>query len=148
MVSEPRDREDGGMTVTHSTVFERQAPPDALVTEALRSAEHRVFWLDDAPGVANAQLTGSIAADLTVVGGGYCGLWTAVLAKRRDPASRIVLLEAESIGWAASGRNGGCAEASLTHGEENGRSRWPDEYNTLEKMGIDNLDALERDVAE
>ncbi|MFJ9893517.1 NAD(P)/FAD-dependent oxidoreductase [Streptomyces sp. NPDC091280] len=132
----------------HSTVFERQAPPDALVTEALRSAERRVFWLDDAPGVDHPQLTGSIDADLTVVGGGYCGLWTALLAKRRDPAARIVLLEAESIGWAASGRNGGFAEASLTHGAENGRSRWPDEYDTIEQLGIDNLDALERDVTE
>lgn len=136
------------MTVTHSTVFERQAPAESLVTEALRSAEHRVFWLDDAPGVDHPQLIGSVDADLTVVGGGYCGLWTAVLAKRRNPASRVVLLEAESIGWAASGRNGGFAEASLTHGEENGRGRWPEEYDTLEQLGIDNLDALERDVTD
>ena len=71
-----------------------------------------------------------------------------MLAKRRDPAARVVLLEAKTIGWAASGRNGGFCEASLTHGEENGRTRWPDEYDMLERMGLENLDAIERDVRE
>ncbi len=130
------------------TVFERQAPPDALVTATLAATEHRVFWLDDARGVDHAALDGQLEADLTVVGGGYCGLWTAVLAKRRDPSARVVLLEAETLGWAASGRNGGFAEASLTHGAENGLSRWPDEYETLERLGAENLDAIERDVAD
>ncbi|MBD8605831.1 FAD-dependent oxidoreductase [Aeromicrobium sp. CFBP 8757] len=132
----------------HSTVFERLAPSASAVTESLRSTRSAVFWLEDAPLVSRPQLVGSHTADLTVVGGGYTGLWTAVLAKRRDPSARVVLLEAQTIGWAASGRNGGFAEASLTHGEDNGRTRWPDEYDTLERMGLENLDAIERDVAE
>lgn len=132
----------------HSTVFERQAPTDAAITAALAGSESRVFWLDDASGDAYPQLEGTDTADLTVVGGGYCGLWTAVLAKRRNPGARVVLLEAQTIGWAASGRNGGFVEASLTHGEENGRSRWPDEYDTLERLGTTNLDAMERDLVE
>ncbi|RYJ05567.1 MAG: FAD-dependent oxidoreductase, partial [Actinomycetales bacterium] len=132
----------------HTTVFERQEPPADLVARSLAGSEHRVFWLDDAPSAEHAPLVGAIEIDLTVVGGGYAGLWTAVLAKRRDPSRRVVLLEAESIGWAASGRNGGFAEASLTHGEDNGRSRWPDEYDTLERLGLKNLDALERDASE
>ncbi len=57
-----------------------------------------------------------------------------------------MLLEAQTVGWAASGRNGGFCEASITHGEENGRSRWPEEYATLEAMGRANLDAFEADV--
>lgn len=132
----------------HSTVFERLAPPPELVTRALAASEHRVFWLDDAPGPSYPVLDHDVQTDLAVVGGGYAGLWTAVLAKRRDPSRRVVLLEAQTVGWAASGRNGGFAEASLTHGEENGRSRWPDEYETLERLGLQNLAALERDVAE
>ena len=67
-------------------------------------------------------------------------------AKRRDPGRRVVLLEAHTIGWAASGRNGGFCEASLTHGEDNGRARWPEEYDVLERLGADNLDAFEADV--
>ena len=100
------------------------------------TACRRCFWLDDV-GAAPAYdpLTAPTRADLTVVGGGYPGLWTAVHAKRRDPGRRVVLLEAQTVGWAASGRNGGFCEASLTHGEDNGRSRWPEEYDVLERLG-------------
>src|SRR5690606_3470552 len=90
--------------------------------------------------------TTSTTADLVVVGGGYCGLWTALLAKRRDPSRDVLLIEAETVGWAASGRNGGFCEASLTHGEANGRDRWPDEYGILDRLGRENLDAFEADV--
>ena len=129
------------------TVYERLAPPEAAVRAALAPSRPAVFWLEDAgPAATYPPLRGATHADLTVVGGGYCGLWTAVLAKRRDPAARVVLLEAETVGWAASGRNGGFCEASLTHGEENGRARWPTEYDDLERLGRENLDALEADV--
>ncbi|TPW65662.1 FAD-dependent oxidoreductase, partial [Schumannella sp. 10F1B-5-1] len=42
----------------------------------------------------------------------------------------------------------GFVEASLTHGEENGRSRWPEEYAQLARLGMENLDAIERTIAE
>lgn len=132
--------------MSHTTIFERNRPAAATVTQALAGSQHNVFWLDDINRPTFAALAGEARADLTVVGGGYAGLWTAVLAKRRNPGARVVLLEAQTIGWAASGRNGGFVEASLTHGEENGRRRWPDEYDTLERLGVENLEALERDV--
>ena len=132
--------------VSHPTVYERLAPPAAAVDAALAPSRHAIFWLEDAPGTSYPSLGGDPTADLTVVGGGYCGLWTAVLAKRRNPGARVVLLEAQAVGWAASGRNGGFCEASITHGEENGRQRWPEEYDDLERLGRDNLDALEADV--
>jgi len=50
-------------------------------------------------------LRGDASADVCIIGGGYTGLSSAVhLAKR---GYRVVLLEAERIGWGASGRNGG-----------------------------------------
>src|SRR6478736_2326643 len=128
------------------TAYERRAPAPAAVEAALAPSRHGVFWLEDAPGATYPALRGTTAADLAVIGGGYCGLWTAVLAKRRNPGARVVLLEANTIGWAASGRNGGFCEASLTHGEENGRSRWAEEYDELERLGAANLDAFEADV--
>lgn len=134
--------------VKHSTIFERQAPAHAAVDRSLRDSTLGVFWLSELDWPSHAPLTGGIRADLTVVGGGYCGLWTAVLAKRRNPAARVVLLEAETIGWAASGRNGGFVEASLTHGEDNGQARWPDEYDQLKQLGRDNLDAFQRDISD
>ncbi len=88
-------------------------------------------------------LDGDATADLVVVGGGYSGLWTALLAKERDPAREVVLLEGERVGWAASGRNGGFCAASLTHGRDNGARRFPDEIDTLERLGRQNLTEIE-----
>ena len=130
------------------TAYERHAPDPRLVEQALAPSRQAVFWLEDSHEVpAPTPLTASTRADLVVVGGGYLGLWTAVLAKRRDPGQHVVLLEAQRIGWAASGRNGGFCEASITHGEANGRARWPDEYDVLDRLGRQNLDAFEADVA-
>ncbi|MGI8524415.1 MAG: NAD(P)/FAD-dependent oxidoreductase, partial [Nocardioides sp.] len=102
------------------------------------------YWLDQ-PGrpAARAALAADDSADLCIVGGGYSGLWTAILAKERDPSRDVVLLEGGRIGWAASGRNGGFCSASLTHGHANGAERWPQEIGTLERLGRENLDAIE-----
>ncbi|WP_159805560.1 NAD(P)/FAD-dependent oxidoreductase [Cellulomonas citrea] len=130
-------------------VFERQAPDPRLVDAALAGSRQRVLWRDELADVPRFDtFEGRLEADLVVVGGGYLGLWTALLAVRRNPGTRVVLLEAQQIGWAASGRNGGFCDASLTHGADNGRRRWPHEYDLLERLGQENLDALVQDVAE
>jgi glycine/D-amino acid oxidase-like deaminating enzyme len=131
----------------HPTAYERHAPDPRLVERALAGSELAVHWLEEAGATTRYdELAAPTRADLVVVGGGYLGLWTAVHAKRRDPGRRVVLLEAHTVGWAASGRNGGFCEASLTHGEENGRARWPEEHDVLERLGAENLDAFEADV--
>ena len=130
------------------TVFERLAPHPAVVATSLANSVNRPFWLDDAgPRVRHAPLAAHASADLVVVGGGFLGLWSAILAKERDPGRRVVLLEGNEIGWAASGRNGGFCEASLTHGEENGQRRWPEEAARLDALGRRNLDEIEEAVA-
>jgi len=129
-------------------VFERNAPAASVVSNALEGSIHKPFWIDDVKDALEfPALRGEIVADLAIVGGGYLGLWTAVLAKQRNPDARVVLLEGCELGWAASGRNGGFCEASLTHGEENGRSRWPKEYDQLDRLGMQNLDEIEASVA-
>ena len=116
--------------------------------EALVDVRHAPYWLDrPAPDPCPA-LAGTATTDLAVVGGGYTGLWTALLAKERDPSREVVLLEARSVGWAASGRNGGFCAASLTHGVRNGLHRFPDEMATLERLGRENLDGIEKAVAD
>lgn len=130
-----------------STAFERRRPPVQVVEDALSTTRQGVFWLEGVAGSARPPLTGRHRADLVIVGGGYAGLWTALLARRRHPAARIVLVEAHTVGWAASGRNGGFVETSLTHGYDNGLSRWPEEMDTLERLGAANLAGLEADLA-
>ncbi|MGH8963515.1 MAG: NAD(P)/FAD-dependent oxidoreductase [Jatrophihabitantaceae bacterium] len=119
-----------------------------MVTASLADAEPTPFWLDS-PGVPAPApaLTSATSCDLAVVGAGYTGLWTALLAKEQDPSRDVLLLEGRTAGWAASGRNGGFCAASLTHGLENGRSRFPDELPALQRLGRENLDAIEDAVA-
>ncbi|PJN00033.1 FAD-dependent oxidoreductase [Streptomyces sp. CB01201] len=126
------------------------------VTRAMKSAARQSlagakpvpFWLED-PGRPEAlpALTGDERCDLLVVGGGYSGLWTALIAKEREPGREVVLIEGKEIGWAASGRNGGFCAASLTHGLGNGLARWPGELAKLEQLGAANLDAIGDAVA-
>ena len=130
-----------------STVFERLAPDAAAIDAALAGSKRSVFWLDGIDRPRHPALTSNERSDLVIVGGGYTGLWTAVRAKERNPRRRVIVLEAARVGWAASGRNGGFCEASLTHGEPNGRQRWPKEYDQLERLGHQNLDEIEATVA-
>ena len=111
---------------------------------SLADVQYTSFWLaDPARPEALPALAGDVSCDLLVVGGGYSGLWTALIAKERDPSLDVVLVEGKEVGWAASGRNGGFCAASLTHGFFNGLERWPDEIDTLERLGRENLQAIE-----
>ena len=114
---------------------------------SVEDARPEPYWLTQAGAPAPADpLDGVDRADLAVVGAGYSGLWTALLAKERDPARDVVVIEAGTAGWAASGRNGGFCAASITHGFDNGVSRFPDEMDTLERLGRANLDEIEQTV--
>jgi glycine/D-amino acid oxidase-like deaminating enzyme len=119
-----------------------------LAETALRDAQPRVLWLDDPSAPSPGEpLIGEQTADLAVVGGGYTGLWTALRAKERNLSLDVVVLEASTCGHAASGRNGGFCDASLTHGFGNGQARWPDELPLLERLGEENLDAIGATIA-
>ncbi|GAA4860948.1 NAD(P)/FAD-dependent oxidoreductase [Saccharopolyspora rosea] len=114
---------------------------------ALADMTPGAFWLDGSrrPEPAST-LTSATTADLLVVGGGYTGLWAALQAKERDPAADVVLVEARECGWAASGRNGGFCVSSLTHGLSNGYQRFPHELAVLERIGMENLDGIEKTI--
>ncbi|MDO8861029.1 FAD-binding oxidoreductase [Haliea sp. E1-2-M8] len=61
-------------------------------------------------------LAGSSAADVCIVGGGYTGLSTAIHLRQRGYS--VILLEANKIGWGASGRNGGHVGTGQRAGQE------------------------------
>src|SRR6185437_10352652 len=64
-----------------------------------------------ASGASFPAFHGEVRADVAIVGGGICGLVTAL--QLAESGARVVLLEAESIGYGASGRNGGQVIAGL-----------------------------------
>jgi len=66
------------------------------------------WWFEEAPpDEAAPSLEQDLRADVAIVGGGYCGLWTALALKERAPELQIVLVEAGRSGHGPSGRNGG-----------------------------------------
>ena len=101
------------------------------------------FWYTTGdPGPLRPPPGGASRADVAIVGAGFTGLWTAIRLLEADPALRVVVLEADRVGWGASGRNGGFCAASLTHGLANALLHFPDETDVLEREGVANLAEL------
>jgi glycine/D-amino acid oxidase-like deaminating enzyme len=136
------------MTQVHSAQVHRAQVHSAQVHRALAGARRGSYWLDqpDAPAPL-PPLAGPASAELVVIGGGFTGLWTALQAKEADPHRDVLLLEGRRVAWAGTGRNGGFCAASLTHGLSNGQDRFPGELATLERLGRENLDEIEKSVA-
>ena len=101
------------------------------------------YWLSASPAPPpRPTLDGDVVADVAIIGAGFTGLWTARALTDTDPALRVLVLEQESVGFGASGRNGGFCSSSLTHGLANGIRHFPDELPILEREGVANLAAL------
>ena len=122
---------------------------DPFVLRHLAEALPETWWIDSDPLEPDPHpaLIGDDGADLCIVGAGFTGLWTALLAKEADPDRDVVILEQHETGYGASGRNGGFCSASLTHGYMNGLRRYPDEISTILRLGVENLDAIEEMIA-
>jgi glycine/D-amino acid oxidase-like deaminating enzyme len=118
--------------------------PGDAAQQSLIGLRAAIFWLESParPGPL-PPLAADVTCDLLVIGGGFSGLWTALLAKQRDPDRDVVLVESGRIADGASGRNGGFVSPSLTHGIANGSERWPGDMPELLRLGHANLDAIE-----
>jgi glycine/D-amino acid oxidase-like deaminating enzyme len=76
------------------------------------------LWHDtlDEPRTPRGALDGDTEVDVAVVGGGYTGLWTAHALLERDPSLRVLVIERETVGFGASGRNGGWCDGMVSPG--------------------------------
>ena len=72
---------------------------------------HRSLWADGIDWTRRPALDGDTSVDLAIVGGGLTGLWTAWALAMAEPSMRILVIEAQTCGFGASGRNGGWCSA-------------------------------------
>ena len=115
--------------------------------KSLSNVSYTPFWLDDpARPASGPELAMNISTDLLVIGAGFTGLWTALLAREENPGREVVILESGEVATGASGRNGGFMDASITHGIQNGLKRWPQEFPRLLELGIANLNEIEATI--
>jgi glycine/D-amino acid oxidase-like deaminating enzyme len=95
------------------------------------------LWWDGLPaGVTRPALTRNEKVDVAIVGAGYTGLWTAYYLLEADPSLNVIVLEAEHVGFGASGRNGGWVSAlypvgSRTLARDHGEAATRDQYAAL-----------------
>jgi glycine/D-amino acid oxidase-like deaminating enzyme len=73
------------------------------------------YWFDslDAEPEPRPPLPGDLDVDVVVLGAGFTGLWTAYYLRAADPSCRVAVIERDTAGFGASGRNGGWCEAML-----------------------------------
>lgn len=75
---------------------------------------------------------GHTTADFLIIGGGVIGLNIALLAKRRNAKSRVILIEKEDIcGAHASGRNSGVLHAGFYYTADSLKARFTRDGNRL-----------------
>ncbi len=77
--------------------------------------EQTCFWLATGRRAARPPAQIPPRCDVAVIGGGLTGLWTALFLQDLSPASSVVLLEAESVAYGASGRNAGMLSETIDH---------------------------------
>jgi glycine/D-amino acid oxidase-like deaminating enzyme len=97
------------------------------------------------PTPERASLDCAISADVCVIGGGFTGVNTALELAGRGLS--VVLLEAQRIGWGASGRNGGQLIRGLGH-DVSGVERWVGKEGVryLQQAGTESVDIVRQRV--
>ncbi len=87
---------------------------------------HPSYWFKQALEIENPQpavaLADDLETDVLIVGGGFTGMWTAIMLKEQAPEKRITIIDKGLCGSGASGSNGGCM---LT---------WSTKYPTLKRL--------------
>ena len=74
----------------------------------MKDYSDKSFWLATyGDYLPNPPLQGDMKVDIAIIGGGFTGLSTAYNLRKEAPGLSVAVLEAEVVGFGASGRNGG-----------------------------------------
>jgi gamma-glutamylputrescine oxidase len=97
--------------------------------------------------VAYPPLSGEVAADACVIGGGLAGLSAAF--DLAQAGRKVVLLEARRIAWGASGRNGGFLTPGYSTGLDHiERMVGRDDADALYRMSMEGVDIVRARLAD
>jgi len=109
----------------------------------MQNAAHVNSWYAATanPDLAFPALQGEISADVCVIGGGYTGLSTAIHLRQRGYS--VAVLEANKMGWGASGRNGGHVGTGQRAGQQD-LERWVGmtQARALWQLGLEAVDTV------
>ena len=110
--------------------------------------KEKVFWLDTVnmpTGDEHTTLPKNV--DVAIIGGGYTGLTAALLLAKRG--TQVAVLEAQTIGWGASSRNGGMVLTGLKIPMQTAIKRYGrDLARQLFQCSLDSIDTVEKIVKE
>ena len=97
------------------------------------------LWRDTGPPSLDPQrLEGEVQAEVAIIGGGYTGLSTAHSLARQG--IDVVVLEANPLGWGASGRNGGVVSGKFRLSFAEMARRW--DIQTARRMHDIGIEAI------
>ena len=109
------------------------------------------LWWDGVPGPVDSRhaLDRDLDVDVVVIGAGFTGLWTARSLLVLDPTVRVAVLEAETAGFGASGRNGGWCSALFAASDRRiARDHGPEAARQMRRAMQAAVDEVGRSAAE
>ena len=112
----------------------------------MRDALAQPLWWDALVGQnQRPPLHGNISTDVAIIGAGYTGLWTAYYLQQVAPELQITIIDANTVGYGASSRNGGwCSALFPTSLEKLAKKFGGMQAIAMQQAMLDNLDEVER----
>ncbi|MFC6704567.1 NAD(P)/FAD-dependent oxidoreductase [Flexivirga alba] len=104
----------------------------------------RPLWWDGTSPAGRPSLADDATVDVCIVGAGFTGLWSAYYLLQADPSLSVLVVDAEHVGFGASGRNGGWVSAlyptppevlAKAHGEAAARAQYAALRESVTEVG-------------
>ena len=105
--------------------------------------EQSCYWLAGRVSAPPRILDRDTRCDVAVIGGGLTGLWTTLFIRELSPHIDVVLVEGQSVGYGASGRNAGMLSETVDHNHALAIQHFGQhQARTLAKLGQSNVDEM------
>lgn len=110
----------------------------------MRPVEESCYWLAARNNYAlSPVVAGDQDAEVVIIGAGFTGLWTAYFLKELAPDLDIAVVEQETVGYGASGRNAGMVSNCMDHSHALAIAHFGrQEAERLMRIGLANIDEL------